>query len=820
MVNIPRLNVPTVESGNRVLLHCPRATLGAMPDARSPVTVPVLSDGVIRLRAHAESDIGGLIDQARDPQTLQFTSTPEPYDEAQARAFLDRVRAGWQAASEPVHRRWAIDLDDGGVPRYAGTVGYRSRAADVASLDFTTAPWARGRGVMTRAVGLVLDHAFGEGGVQTMQWTSFQGNWGSRRIAWKLGFRISAPVPAWRVDRQGALRAGWFGTLGADQPREPAARWLVPPVLTGDRVVLRPWREGDADGLEFDEAARCYVGPSLPKLTPEGFAAFLLRMRESAAGGAELDWCLADPTTDAPLGWLGIFGINKRFAYGNATVGYWTVPAARGRGAVTEALTLAAAHAFAPAPDDLTDGTAGLGLHRLAAQTDVRNAASQATLVRAGWRYSGTEQDSCVYEPGGERHDTVSFEVLSEPADRAGLRPSLPAPAVLQTERLLLRPFVARDLPTIAGFLLHANVGPGHHPAADLPAAERWWADLRHQQWCGAQWAWAICPRATPGEDVPSGADPHAPLGILRAYGMDRGDEGGTARVGYWLDPAHRGHGVVQEALHTVLDHLTGPQDSGGAGLTDVRADTTTDNLASQTILRHSGFRVRGREPLPDGQFRLELSLGPGTDRVEQAAAGVAATLDVPVIEGERVRLRPWRDDDIPLLVEVCTDPVALHFLTDLPVPYTEREAATFLAGCRTAALAGSMLAWCVADPASDACVGSLAIMDLDAGRDAAGRPTNGVIGYWAHAEARGRGLMTEALRRAVRHAFIDRLDGGLRLDRLALRAAASNTASQRVALRAGFTETGRDRSVERLGDGTLDDLVRFDLLRSEWPPA
>ena len=40
---------------------------------------------------------------------------------------------------------------------------------------------------------------------------------------------------------------------------------------------------------------------------------------------------------------------------------------------------------------------------------------------------------------------------------------------------------------------------------------------------------------------------------------------------------------------------------------------------------------------------------------------------------------------------------------------------------------------------------------------------------------------------------------------------------SQRVALRGGFVEVGRDRLAERLGDGSYVDLVRHDLLESEY---
>jgi RimJ/RimL family protein N-acetyltransferase len=120
-----------------------------------------------------------------------------------------------------------------------------------------------------------------------------------------------------------------------------------------------------------------------------------------------------------------------------------------------------------------------------------------------------------------------------------------------------------------------------------------------------------------------------------------------------------------------------------------------------------------------------------------------------------------------------------------------------------------------VADPESDLCLGSVAVMDL---HDALG--TAGEIGYWSHPDARGRGVMSEAVRLAVRHAFIPREDGGLGRSRLRLNAADGNSASLHIARATGFVEVGRDRQAEPLGDGTFADLVRFDLLVGEWPPV
>jgi RimJ/RimL family protein N-acetyltransferase len=94
----------------------------------------------------------------------------------------------------------------------------------------------------------------------------------------------------------------------------------------------------------------------------------------------------------------------------------------------------------------------------------------------------------------------------------------------------------------------------------------------------------------------------------------------------------------------------------------------------------------------------------------------------------------------------------------------------------------------------------------------------HGEIGYWTHPQARGAGLMTEAVTLAVRHALLPAEEGGLGLNRMLLRAAVGNQASIRVAQKAGFTRSGIDRAGDRLGNAQVVDVVRFDLLADELP--
>jgi RimJ/RimL family protein N-acetyltransferase len=70
---------------------------------------------------------------------------------------------------------------------------------------------------------------------------------------------------------------------------------------------------------------------------------------------------------------------------------------------------------------------------------------------------------------------------------------------------------------------------------------------------------------------------------------------------------------------------------------------------------------------------------------------------------------------------------------------------------------------------------------------------------------------MTEAVRAVAQHAF-DPV--GLDRTRLALYAAAGNPASNAVAVAAGFRLFGTQSAAERLGDGSVDDLHGYELLR------
>ncbi|RNL78552.1 GNAT family N-acetyltransferase [Nocardioides marmorisolisilvae] len=286
-------------------------------------------------------------------------------------------------------------------------------------------------------------------------------------------------------------------------------------------------------------------------------------------------------------------------------------------------------------------------------------------------------------------------------------------------------------------------------------------------------------------------------------------DEGeGRAEIAYAAHPRSRGTGSVDRALRLLLAWGFSPESEGGRGLRTVIWRAFVGNWASRKTAWRLGFSCDGtvrdamvyRDTLVDGWIGTLLA----TDEL----APRNAWLDVPRIVGADVVLRAHAEHDAERAQQACSDERTAYWLGSLPTPYTLEDAEAYVRSRPEGMATGTALHWAIADPATDDLLGSISIMDLtgQAGPE---------VGYWAHPDARGRGVMTAAVRLAVRHAFIDEVDGGLGLDKLRLVSAVDNTASRRVAEANGFREGG----IERLGtvcrDGRHDTVV-YDLVPAD----
>jgi RimJ/RimL family protein N-acetyltransferase len=173
--------------------------------------------------------------------------------------------------------------------------------------------------------------------------------------------------------------------------------------------------------------------------------------------------------------------------------------------------------------------------------------------------------------------------------------------------------------------------------------------------------------------------------------------------------------------------------------------------------------------------------------------------LDPIEMPGRGVKLRAFQQSDVDRIVEACSDSRTSYWLISMPRPYRPKNALAYLNATAELAARAAGLTWCIADPADDRCLGSISLDGLG------GYATRGEIGYWAHPDARGRGIVTEAVRVVTEYAK----ESGLATS-LLIRCASSNMASRRVAERAGYREIGVQPASEPVGDGEVTDLVLY----------
>jgi ribosomal-protein-alanine N-acetyltransferase len=161
------------------------------------------------------------------------------------------------------------------------------------------------------------------------------------------------------------------------------------------------------------------------------------------------------------------------------------------------------------------------------------------------------------------------------------MRSPLPA---LDTARLRLRPTDPALAPAVAEHLrrnrdAHAPWNPPMAEAMFTTAGqvERLTAALLGEV-AGTQAGWFLTPRDAP----------EAVIGHLRFSQIARGPFC-SAMLGYAIDAAHEGRGLMREALEAALAHAFGP-----LGLHRVQANARPENVRSLALLERLGFVREG----------------------------------------------------------------------------------------------------------------------------------------------------------------------------------------------------------------------------------
>lgn len=581
-----------------------------------PACVPTLTDGVVLLRAHRAQDIPRIVEQSRDAATLAMTTIRRPYQDSHARDWLTTIRNGW-AAAPPTTWHWAIAAADDPELAYLGTIDLRPTGGGSAETGYGLHPQGRGRGLMARALRLLQGYltAAPDLGITTIRWRAVTGNWASRRVAWACGFAhegtqrslLSQPTPDGTATRDvDAWVASW-------QVGEPTARrhpWYVAPELAGEGLVLRAWREEHE--AELPTALDAVAARFLPTVVPvrTTYGAWLADRREREASGTGVAWAIFDPHPSGAevLGGIHLFDIQHARRAGNATLGVFVLPHARGHGVFGRALERVLEFAFAPG---------GLGLARVRADADVANTASVRAMLRGGMTYVGmTREERPDTRPGfaGERVDMCQFEVLASD-DREvvgefnGRGWTRPVP--IHGAGVVLREFAESDAAAVARFMRHPDFGPEHRAEATEADARRWITRGLAGNYRRFTLRWAICP-----DEPPAGFAVSEPVGYIRAFALDGRLYSGDAEIGYTLHPDARRCGLATAAARALVDYLLTPAEAGGYGLRRVTAITSPENIASQKVLAAAGLRRWFVDPqvVAPGEFGVTRSAFQGED--------------------------------------------------------------------------------------------------------------------------------------------------------------------------------------------------------------
>jgi RimJ/RimL family protein N-acetyltransferase len=184
---------------------------------------------------------------------------------------------------------------------------------------------------------------------------------------------------------------------------------MEPVSLPAGAVRLRPWREDDVDAV-----LAALVDPET-KLWNAGWvqtredARVWLERRQDWTVTDHASWAVEDVATSRLVGSVSLHSIDRDA--NDAEIGYWTVPAARGRGVAAAAVDAACRWGFATLPID-----------RVELCHAVENVASGRVAEKAGFVYEGRLRRSYRYGDGVKHDELLWARLADDPAPEISSR--------------------------------------------------------------------------------------------------------------------------------------------------------------------------------------------------------------------------------------------------------------------------------------------------------------------------------------------------------------------------------------------------------------
>jgi RimJ/RimL family protein N-acetyltransferase len=180
------------------------------------LTVPVLDDGVVRLRPPVPNDVDGVVAVCQDEETARFTTIPWPYERRHAVEWVEESTRCW---ADGVRASFVIlEVSTG---ELVGNIGLVRLEPDlgVAEVGYLVKRTARGRGIAPRAVRLVTPWVLGDLGYVRLELQTDVRNHASQRVAEKAGFRREGEVDPPERCRERSERMVMFALTPTDLDR-------------------------------------------------------------------------------------------------------------------------------------------------------------------------------------------------------------------------------------------------------------------------------------------------------------------------------------------------------------------------------------------------------------------------------------------------------------------------------------------------------------------------------------------------------------------------------------------------------------------------
>jgi len=155
---------------------------------------PPLTDGVVVLRRWSQEDLGCVEEATHDPAIPKGTTVPATFTPAEGLAWIERQ---WSRPDDGTGVSQAIA--DATSDEALGAIVLMARQRGTVEIGYWLIPRARGRGLGSRAVGLVARWAVTEAEFARVEALVVPDNVSSQRVLEKAGFRREGHLRSYLV---------------------------------------------------------------------------------------------------------------------------------------------------------------------------------------------------------------------------------------------------------------------------------------------------------------------------------------------------------------------------------------------------------------------------------------------------------------------------------------------------------------------------------------------------------------------------------------------------------------------------------------------